>query len=164
MDDPRPPAPETAPATAHRPVRRARWTDLDPLTLHDLLRLRIDVFVVEQQCPYPELDGRDVEPGTEHVWLADPGGPLAYLRVLAEDDPGESGVRRIGRVCTRADARGRGLAGVLVDDVLAGAPGVTFVLDAQTYVASFYAARGFAVCGPEFVEDGIPHVPMRRDP
>jgi ElaA protein len=156
-------------------VRRARWPELDPVTLHDLVRLRIDVFVVEQNCPYPELDGRDVDQATEHVWLVDDRGPSSYLRILAEAD----GSRRIGRVCTRADARGRGLAGVLIDAVLAdpgSGPGtdpdenpgngeanaVTFVLDAQTYVAGFYATRGFVVSGPEFVEDGIPHVPMRR--
>lgn len=120
-------------------VHRAPWSALDPQTLHDLLRLRIDVFVVEQNCPYPELDGRDPDPGTEHVWLADEHGPAAYLRVLAEPD----GSRRIGRVCTRQDARGRGLAGVLLDTVLAAAPGVRLVLDAQSYVAGFYAARGF---------------------
>jgi len=141
-------------------VHRARWSDLDPLTLHDLLRLRVDVFVVEQQCPYPELDGRDPQPGTEHVWLADDGGPTAYLRVLVEPD----GARRIGRVCTRADARGRGLAGRLVDAVLAEAPGARFVLDAQSYIAGFYSTRGFTVSGPQFVEDGIPHVPMTREP
>lgn len=144
--------------------RRAHWSELDPITLHDLLRLRIDVFVVEQNCPYPELDGRDVEPTTEHVWVADERGPAAYLRVLGDGD----GIRRIGRVCTRADARGRGLAGRLVDAVLSGADTepdkVSFVLDAQTYVAGFYTARGFVVSGPEFVEDGIPHVPMRRHP
>jgi ElaA protein len=154
-------------------IRRACWTQLDPQTLHDLLRLRIDVFVVEQKCPYPELDGRDVDPATEHVWLADEHGPAAYLRVLddgdGDDDDDGHGVRRIGRVCTREDARGRGLAGLLVDAVLAGADaagtgGTTFVLDAQTYVAGFYSSRGFTICGPEFVEDGIPHVPMRRDP
>jgi ElaA protein len=128
--------------------------------VHDLLRLRIDVFVVEQQCPYPELDGRDAEPDTEHLWLSDHRGPTAYLRVLSE----AGGVRRIGRVCTRADVRGRGLAGRLVDAVLAAAPGTGFALDAQTHVAGFYTARGFTPSGPEFVEDGIPHVPMRRDP
>jgi ElaA protein len=151
-------APAADDAPAARAVRRAHWAQLDPQTLHDLLRLRIDVFVVEQKCPYPELDGRDVDPRTEHVWVADERGPAAYLRVLTDGDE----ARRIGRVCTRVDARGGGLAGLLVDDVLAGGRGTVFVLDAQTYVAGFYAARGFDVSGPEFVEDGIPHVPMRR--
>jgi ElaA protein len=144
-------------------VRRARWAQIDPQTLHDLLRLRIDVFVVEQKCPYPELDGRDVDPRTEHVWVVDEQGPAAYLRVLADGEGTDGeGVRRIGRVCTRVDARGRGLAGLLVDEVLGAGRGRVFVLDAQTYVAGFYAARGFEASGPAFVEDGIPHVPMRR--
>lgn len=147
-------------AAGRTPVRRARWTELDPLTLHDLVRLRVDVFVVEQECPYPELDGRDVHPSTEHVWSADEAGPTAYLRVLAESD----GTRRIGRVCTRADARGRGLAARLMDDVLADTPEDTFVLDAQTSVTGFYATRGFTESGPEFVEGGIAHIPMRRAP
>ena len=48
-------------------VRAARLRDLDPTTLHDLLRLRVDVFVVEQECAYPELDGRDADDTTEHL-------------------------------------------------------------------------------------------------
>lgn len=125
--------------------------------LHDLLRLRVDVFVVEQDCPYPELDGRDDEPGTRHIWLADADGPTAYLRLLDDGD-----VRRIGRVVTRADARGDGLAARLVDHAVATSEG-PWVLDAQSHLAGWYEVHGFVVTGPEFVEDGIPHVPMRRD-
>ena len=74
----------------------------------------------------------------------------------------DGGARRIGRVVTRSDARGQGLAGVLVDHVIATAA-PPWVLDAQSHLADWYAARGFAVTGPEYVEDGIPHIPMRRD-
>ena len=133
------------------------FVELTGRELHDLLRLRVDVFVVEQDCAYPELDGRDPEPGTRHVWIADDRGPAAYLRVL--DD---GAARRIGRVVTRSDARGAGLAGRLVEHVLAGTP-APWVLDAQSHLASWYEARGFDVVGPEFVEDGIAHVPMRRE-
>jgi ElaA protein len=87
-------------------------------------------------------------------------GPAAYLRVLAEPD----GAVRVGRVCTRAWARGRGLARVLMDDVLTRHGGRPVVLDAQAHLAAFYAGLGFVACGPEFLNDGIPHVPMRRDP
>jgi len=138
-------------------VHVARWDQLPPLTLHDLVKLRIDVFVVEQACPYRELDGRDVEEGTEHVWTADATGPTAYLRVLPQGD----GIR-IGRVCTRADARGQGLAAAMIGDVLARHRGRTAVLDAQAHLAGWYARLGFAVCGEEFLEDGMPHVPMSR--
>ena len=131
--------------------------ELDAPTLYALLRLRVDVFVVEQECPYPELDGRDLEPSTVHVWTADDAGPTAYLRVLDDGD-----VARIGRVCTRADARGSGMAAQLMKAALARTSGRTVVLDAQSYLAGWYARFGFVADGPEFVEDGIPHIPMHR--
>ena len=142
-------------------VRRARWSDLDATTAHDILRLRVDVFVVEQACPYPEIDGRDLDPETEHVWVPAVGLPVAaYLRVLAEPD----GVRRVGRVVTARAARGRGLAAHLMDDVVARHGGATLVLDAQSPLVGWYGRFGFEPAGPEFVEDGIPHVPMGRRP
>ena len=79
-------------------VQRALWARLDPRTLHDLIQLRVDVFVVEQECPYPELDGRDVEPATEHLWTTDAAGPTAYLRVLTESN-GNARIGRVGRLC-----------------------------------------------------------------
>jgi ElaA protein len=133
------------------------WSELDAGELHDLLKLRIDVFVVEQQCAYPELDGHDDEPGTRHVWISDRGTPVACARLLDDGD-----VRRIGRVATRADARGAGLAGALVDHLLSTSEG-PWVLDAQSHLERWYRALGFVATGPEFMEDGIAHVPMRRD-
>ncbi|TDC27200.1 GNAT family N-acetyltransferase [Micromonospora sp. 15K316] len=141
-------------------VRTAAFPDLTTRTFHDLLKLRIDVFVVEQNCPYPELDGRDVEPGTRHLWLADGGAPLAYLRILA--DPG--GVARIGRVVVAPHARGGGYAGRLMTEALALVGDRPCVLEAQSHLVGFYARHGFTVSGLEYVEDGIPHTPMRRDP
>ncbi|WP_431918237.1 GNAT family N-acetyltransferase [Micromonospora wenchangensis] len=139
-------------------VHVAPFAELDTRTFHDLLRLRIDVFVVEQRCPYPELDGRDVEPGTRHLWLAHDGVVRAYLRLLA--DPG--GVVRIGRVVVAPAARGGGLAGRLMTEALRLVGGRPCVLAAQAHLAGFYARHGFTVTGPEYVEDGIPHLPMRR--
>ena len=147
----------TAPAEAT--VHVATWDDLPPRTIHDLLKLRVDVFVVEQECWYPELDGRDVEPGTEHVWTADGAGPTSYLRVLED-----GAALRVGRVCTRKDARGDGLAAVVLADVLRRHPRRAIVLDAQSYLVGWYERFGFAVTGAEFLDDGIPHTPMRREP
>ncbi|MFG3704875.1 GNAT family N-acetyltransferase [Micromonospora sp. NPDC047670] len=143
----------------HLAIRIARFADLDARTFHDLLRLRIDVFVVEQACPYPELDGRDVEPGTRHLWLDDDGAPVAYLRIL--DDPG--GLARIGRVVVAPRARGGGHAGRLMTAALEVVGGRPCVLEAQSHLVDFYARHGFAVSGPDYVEDGIPHTPMRRE-
>jgi ElaA protein len=144
----------------------ARWAALDPHVAYALLRLRVDVFVVEQACAYPELDGRDLEPATEHRWAHPAGDPtdvLAYLRVLDDTVPGGPPVRRVGRVVTAARARGRHLADRLVADVVAGhgAAG-DIVLDAQSHLADWYARHGFTRDGDDFVEDGIPHTPMRR--
>jgi len=141
----------------------ARLADLDPTTLYALLRLRVDVFVVEQRCPYPELDGRDTEPDARHLWLADEGSaaaPLAYLRLLADPD----GAARIGRVVVPAAHRGGGHATRLIRHALELVGDAPCVLEAQAHLAAFYARFGFAVTGPEYLEDGIPHLPMRRTP
>jgi ElaA protein len=142
----------------------AAGPDLTAAQLYAVLRLRCDVFVVEQECAYPEVDGRDLLPGTRHLWISGSDdsddsndGVDAYLRVLAE--PG--GVGRIGRVVTAKSARGRGLAGELMAAALDGAPG-EFVLDAQTYAQGLYARFGFVAEGAEFLDDGIPHITMRR--
>ncbi|RAO27466.1 UPF0039 protein [Micromonospora noduli] len=140
-------------------LRTASFADLNARTLHDLLKLRIDVFVVEQNCPYPELDGRDVEPGTRHVWLTEGDAPLAYLRILADPD----GVARIGRVVVAPAARGGGHAGRLMTAALEVVGNRSCVLEAQSHLVAFYARHGFTVSGPEYVEDGIPHTPMRRE-
>ena len=88
-------------------VHRAWAADLDPRMLYELLRLRVDVFVVEQACPYAELDGRDLEDRARHYWLGADGRRepvLGCLRLLKEPD----GAYRIGRLCTARSARGRG--------------------------------------------------------
>lgn len=146
-------------------LHHSRVGDLDPAVLYALLKLRVDVFVVEQECAYPELDGRDLEPGAVlHYALDDSatdssGDVLGTLRVLRE----ANGDARIGRVATAPSARGAGLAARLMSAALASVPpDVEVVLDAQSQLAGWYGRLGFAVDGPEFVEDGIPHVPMRR--
>ena len=136
-------------------LRRSAFADLDAGTLYALLKLRSDVFVVEQACPYPELDGRDTEPGAEHRWIeADDGRPLAYLRVLDEGD----GTVRVGRVVTDPAARSRGLARQLVEGVLADHGDV--LADAQSHLTAWYEALGFVVVGDEYLEDDILHTPM----
>jgi len=141
-------------------LRRARCEALDLATFYAVLRLRVDVFVVEQRCPYPELDGQDTDPDTEHWWAEADGQVLATLRVLsASERP------RIGRVATAARARGRGHAGTLMRAALESldatcAADVT--LEAQAHLQGWYAGFGFTPTGREYLEDGIPHVSMVR--
>jgi len=140
------------------PIRVAAFAELDGLTLYRLLALRVDVFVVEQKCAYPELDGRDLDPATVHLWIeSDDGAPVAYLRVLAEAD----GSVRIGRVVTAPSRRGEGLAAALVTDALARTAPATVVLDAQSHLTAWYEGFGFESAGAEYLDDGIPHTPMR---
>jgi ElaA protein len=142
--------------TLHR-----EWAaDLTPDRLYALLRLRTAVFVVEQECPYQELDGRDLEPTTRHFWIAsgkDQNVPLAYLRLLEDADG-----FRIGRVCTDRTARGTGLSRRLMEAVLAEIGDRAAVLEAQVQVADLYTAFGFRPEGEPYLEDGIQHVTMRR--
>ncbi|MGY2700688.1 GNAT family N-acetyltransferase [Nocardioides sp. HB32] len=129
---------------------------LDPYAVYAICKLRQDVFVVEQQCPYPDLDARDVDPETRHVLLSIDDALLGYGRVL---DEGETW--RIGRVLLAPDARGRGWADLIMRTALDVSKGRDVVLDAQSPLVRWYASLGFEVDGPEFLEDGIPHTPMR---
>jgi ElaA protein len=147
-------------------LRLAAPADLDAGTLYRILQLRVDVFVVEQQCPYRELDGRDLDPGTRWLWAIDAGSVLATLRILREDH----GTARIGRVATAPAARAGGIGSALMRQALAAvdsdaespAAGIEVVLDAQTPLVGWYQRFGFEPDGAEFVEDGISHLPMRR--
>ena len=130
--------------------------EIDPVVLYEILRLRVDVFVVEQECPYPELDGRDLEPTARLLWSTDDDARiLATLRVLHDGDD-----RRIGRVATASSARGRGLAADLMRSAVDECDGRLVRLDAQAHLSDWYARFGFVVDGDEFLEDGIPHLPM----
>jgi ElaA protein len=153
-------------------LRRCCGRDLDSATLYDLLTLRIEVFVVEQACPYPDLDGSDLLAQTRHFWLEEESGEvIATLRLIEEGlideapiegNPGGRRQFRIGRVCTRAAARAHGYATRLLQAALADVGADPCALNAQTYLIDMYARHGFVVDGDEFCEDGIPHVPMRR--
>lgn len=156
-------------------LHQATPIELDAGTLYRILQLRVDVFVVEQRCPYRELDGRDLEAGTRWLWATDGDTVLATLRILREGRH----TARIGRVATAATARTGGIATLLMRHALdlldaatagdapddhADAKAVDVVLDAQTPLAGWYQRFGFQADGPEFVEDGISHLPMRRPP
>lgn len=131
--------------------------ELSARTAYDVWRLRQQVFVVEQDCPYPDLDGRDLEPTTRHVVLLEDDEVFGTLRVLDDGD-----AMRIGRVVVASAARGRGLAALLMDEAMRLCGDRAVRLDAQTGLTAFYAGYGFEVTGPEFDEDGIMHVPMSR--
>jgi ElaA protein len=135
-----------------------RFDELTAAELYEILKLRVDVFVVEQACPYPELDGLDKK--ALHLWLEDEDGVHAYLRVM--DRGAESQYVSIGRVVARERRRGLGTR-ILKEGIRAarerlGAEAV--YLEAQTYAVGLYEKQGFRPISEEFLLDGIPHMKM----
>jgi len=135
--------------------------DMEPVLLYDMLALREAIFVVEQACIYQELDGLDKI--AQHLLLTQNESLIACLRVLP---PGRQEARvRIGRVAVSAHWRKQGIARTMMQKAIArirldySSSGI--YLDAQTYLQGFYESLGFQTCGQEFLEDGIPHVPMQ---
>lgn len=123
--------------------------------LFSIYKLRTAVFVVEQNCPYQEVDDADL--AAWHLWLEDEAGIAAYLRLL----PGREGEAVIGRVV--AARRGQGLGRRILEEGIKAARergAKSIRLAAQCYARGFYEKLGFAAVSGEFSEDGIPHVEM----
>ncbi|SNS36417.1 GNAT family N-acetyltransferase [Rhodococcoides kyotonense] len=140
-------------------LHHAPFADLSGHEVYSLCRLRVDVFVVEQNCAYPELDGADEDDGTIHFWHSEDDRIVSTLRLMRRN-----GETRIGRVCTAEDARGRGLSAQLMQAAIEQAATETIVIGAQTQLEKWYGGFGFVRSGPDYDEDGIPHLPMLRTP
>jgi ElaA protein len=133
--------------------------------LFEVLQLRVDVFVVEQKCPYPELDQFDRHAETQHLSGRDEWGQLlAYARILP---PGLKYPEvSIGRFVVKAAAREKGVGHQLLRTALNIIqecwPGSTIRISAQEYLQRFYAQHDFTRVSDVYLEDGIPHVEMVR--
>lgn len=146
---------------------RINWNSkpFDALSLmefHELLKLRVDVFVVEQNCPYPELDGQD--PNAIHILGRDADGAMvAVARILP---PASGDVPHIGRIAVRQDVRGKGIAKelmqVALEELSKRYGSRRSALAAQSHLERFYAGFGYERQGPDYPWDGIPHVDMLR--
>lgn len=137
------------------------WNELTLQELYDFLKLRCDVFMLEQKADDEEMDHRDEEQRTRHFWIADERGCAAYLRVLWNAHPEHRDAHRVvGRVATREDRRGEGLTRRLMEAVLAEFGDEAMMLHAQEYVVGLYARFGFEAFGEPYDEAGIPHRSM----
>lgn len=129
--------------------------------LYALLKLRVDVFVVEQNCPYPELDGKDDQ--ALHLVLKRAGEIIAAARIFPPHDDKPA---KIGRVVVSPDHRGERLGEALMRDALKACaerfPGTAVFLSAQSHLQKFYGSFGFKPVSDEYLEDGIPHVDMLK--
>lgn len=148
------------------------FSQLTSQQIYLLIKLRVDVFVVEQFCAYTELDGRDLEDYTMHVFATSNGIPVAYARVLTPPDFKKTNTLvepesiYIGRVVVAKPWRGQGVARALMQRVLNHCqqhyPSSDQALSAQVQIKAFYTSLGFVTCSDEYMEDGIAHVDMRR--
>ena len=141
---------------------RLEWlgfADFSAALLYEVLRCRQAIFVVEQRCAYPDLDGRDEDARHLLLWS---GEVLAgYLRLMPFPD--EARVA-IGRVAVAPEFRRRGFGRRLMNQALRLCErqysGHAVVLGAQTYLAGFYASLGFAAVSPPYDDYGVPHIDM----
>lgn len=143
-------------------TRVLKFDDLTVRELHDILKLRVDIFVVEQTCVYPEIDGKD--PICYHVITTDEHGEIIGTARIAP-----AGVVytewSIGRVALIEYCRKRGLGIGLMETALAfcDRQGVKSIkIAAQTYLEKFYSDLGFFRIGEPYLWDGIMHVDMRK--
>jgi ElaA protein len=138
------------------------WTDLTPDVLYAFLRLRSAIFVVEQDCVFPEMDGRD--PQCEHLCGWDGAELVAYLRLVPPAV--RTAEVSLGRVVVAQPARGAGLGRAAMHEGLARCaqryPGQPVKVSSQQHLEEFYRGLGFARVGEPYDEDGIRHVDMVR--
>ena len=135
-----------------------RFEEFSTRELYDLLQVRVSVFVVEQRCPYQELDGKDLV--SYHVLYREHDRIQAYLRVV-DPTPGHDGVS-IGRVltCTRGNGSGRAIMEKGIQVAREKLNADTVHIEAQVYARGFYERFGFQQTSDAFLEDGIPHIHM----
>ena len=127
--------------------------------IHDLFLLRSEVFVVEQNCVYQDIDGKDEK--ADHVLVKKNTKIIAYARVLQDSDPN---VVSIGRIVVSKKERGNTLGGSLLDFILKKIcekePKRRIKISAQAHLEKFYKAHGFKTKSNTYMEDGIPHISM----
>ncbi len=141
------------------------WSRLTLDEFFEIASLRTTVFFLEQRIDEEELDARDREESTQHLWIPDAQGVASYLRVIENAVPaeGDRDARRlIGRVVTRPDRRGEGLSSLLLARVIERFGHEPMALHSQSYVQPLYARFGFEPYGEEYLEAGLPHRAMYR--
>ena len=141
-----------------------KFSELTTDEFHDILQLRINTFVVEQNCPYPELDNKDRI--AYHLFAStDEGRIVAYTRIFGPGDYYSEPA--IGRVVVDPEYRMKGLGVELMKNSIELAHKVfnsdKIRIGAQKYLRKFYEDLGFVKTGEEYLEDGIPHIHMVRE-
>lgn len=148
---------------SHYTVDVRGMDEFGPRDLYAMLRMRVDVFVVEQKCPYPELDGKDIDALHLRLLIGDELMASARLR---PPHGAVDAAARIGRVVVSPAHRGKRLGEKLMVEAIAECerrfPSRPIALSAQSHLQRFYESFGFLPVSSEYLEDDIPHVDMQR--
>lgn len=140
-----------------------KFNELTVDELYYILKLRVDVFVVEQNCPYNEIDGNDIK--CYHVFYKENDKILSYLRIIPKGITFDE--LSIGRVAVSKNYRKLGLARKMLSFALCfikdNLKENTIKIAAQTYLTNFYESLGFHKISEPYLEDGIPHVNMIKE-
>ncbi len=139
------------------------FTELSAAEIHEILKLRQDVFIIEQTCIYPDIDGKD-EASTHLFAVDDENSICAYMRIIA---PGlHYQEAALGRILTVQTSRGTGLGKALIEKgietVAQEFPGQSIKISAQEHLERFYQGFGFVTSSKPYDDDGIMHIDMIR--
>ena len=145
-----------------RPVIIKSFEQLNKVEFYEIIQLRIAVFIIEQDCPYQDLDGDDDQ--CLHMWVEEEGEIVSYLRI------NPAGCRfaepSLGRIVTKMAHRNKGLAEIVINkaiEVLCEDQPQPIRISAQSHLESYYEKFGFIKASDEYLEDNIPHIEMLRD-
>ena len=136
-----------------------KWEDLSIDEVQSIFGLRSEVFIVEQECPYQDIDGRD--PEADHLLLYEKNILCGYTRIFPKNTYFKEA--SFGRTVVKKKYRGKGYGHILVKESLKHLKNKkekTIKISAQSYLKKFYASHGFVLKGEEYMEDGIPHTAM----
>ena len=132
------------------------WNELSRKEINDMFSLRSEVFIVEQECAYQDVDGKDIQ--ADHVMLYVDNELVGYTRVFPENTYFKEA--SFGRAVVKKSYRGKGIGDELVKISIEQLEEKTIKISAQSYLKSFYSSHGFKAEGKEYLEDGIPHTAM----
>ena len=132
------------------------WAELSTREVENIFSLRSEVFVVEQDCVYQDIDGKDQK--AKHVLGKKENEIVAYARIFKPGDYFKEA--SFGRAVVKKTERGKGVGDELVKNCLENITEEEIKISAQSYLKGFYGKHGFKAEGNEYLEDGIPHTAM----
>ena len=133
-----------------------KWEDLSIDEVQSIFGLRSEVFIVEQECPYQDIDGRD--PEADHLLLYEKNILCGYTRIFPKNTYFKEA--SFGRAVVKKSERGKGIGDELVINSIKNIPEPMIKISAQSYLKDFYGKHGFIAKGEEYLEDGLPHTAM----